>query len=293
MHSTMKRTYALLPLFLMATYTLAANVCGNDTIVKVLRPDSIIVTETDSATQIKVFGNTNDNNYRFNYSREFTSDASTTIGEHKSNWDFTTPFMKNKTDQRTKFCVNAIAFAHVGIVVPLSKTNEVHSNIGFQAGFDVINVSALLPSKCDELSIGIGVETFFLKQRNNYQWIKQNGQLATMPFDSEASHKHSRLDNFALTLPVHYLHEFKNTYIGLSIAPEFSIRSAISNRYRVDSHRVTDNYKNLNKRKFDVAFRLEFGKRDWGGLYLQFNPYKTFTGTASPNFKMLTIGYTL
>lgn len=289
----MKRIFLSFSILLSALPTLASPVCGNDTIVKVVRPDSIVVTETDSMTQVHVFGKSDDNNYRFNYAKGYTADATTTVDEHVSNWDFNVPFLKQKQGKKAKFSFNFMAFMHFGVAVPLDKTSDVKTDVGYHVGADVFNVAAALPSGRDQLSIGLGVECYGFKQHGGLQWVKQNGQLTSLPFPANVSHRRSWLVTEALTLPVHYLHEFKNTYFGVSVIPEWNILTRVQNHYRLDEHRINDKFSGLNRRKFDVAFRVEFGNSGWGGLYLQYNPFKTFTGSTGSNFKMITIGYTL
>lgn len=289
----MKRTLLLIALAVAASSAFAANVCGNDTIIKAMRPDSVVVTETDSTTFVKIFGNNGDRTFRFSYAKGFPAEANTEISQHTSNWDFTLPFKKNTSEHKAKFSFNFMSSVHVGAAIPVSKTDDVHANVGWQAGADVFNVALSLPSKRDELSIGLGCELYYLRQHKGWQWVKQDGKLATIPFANGTEHRRSWSQNLALTLPLHYKHEFKHTYFGLSVIPGYFVLSHVKNSYRYGSQRVKDKYKGLNHRRFDLAVRAEFGHNDWGGLYVQFNPYKSFTGAASPNFKLLTIGVTL
>ena len=287
----MKRLLSTLLSLLAALCTHAASpVCINDTVVKVIRPDSIVVTETDSITNVSVFGRDDDHTYTFSYSKGFPTGTDTTLGEHTTNWNFTLPFQRG--GRRTKFSFNFMPYLHMGVIVPLEKGNDMYSKIGWQVGTDVFNISATLPSQSDILSIALGVECYAFRQQKGHQWIKRDGQLGTIPFNAQASHRRSMLETVALTIPVHYTHEFKNTALTLSAIPEFPIHSGIRNRYTIDNRKIRDKYSKLNHRRFDMAFRVSFIYKDAGGIYVQFNPYKTFTGTTSPNFKMLTVGFT-
>lgn len=282
-----------LALFVAATsFAAGTRVCVNDTVVKVLRPDSIVVTETDSTTHVHVFGSGNNPSYSFDYSKYFDGETTTTVDEHTSDWDFNLPFGKYKKRRTTQFAVEGMAYMHLGAIVPVSKTSDVRSKVGVQAGLDVINLTANMPSHRDALSIGLGLELYMMKQKEGWQWVRRGGQLATIPFGEGVTHRHSLLASMSLTMPIHYSHSFKKTDLTFSVIPEWNMLTYISNNYHKGDSRINDRYRNdLNRRPLDVAFRINCTYNDAAGIYVQFNPYKSFTGVTSPNFKMLTVGF--
>lgn len=293
----MKRLLSTLILALIcaATCLAAGRQAVNDTIVKVIRPDSIVVTETDSTTRVQVYGRAGEPAYHFSYAKGYTDSTTTTLGEHAlSDWDFSLPFGKLKSRRTTRFAVEGMAHIHTGLLIPIDKTGMADSHVGWQAGFDIINLTANLPSKRDALSIGFGVEVYLFKQRNGQQWIRRNGQLTTMPFADGLSHRRSLLTMGSFTLPIHYTHHFsKVNALTLSAIPEWNTINTISNRYRQGDKRISDLYRGrFNRRPFDVAVRVAFINDDWGGIYVQYNPSSSFTGDAPTDFKMLTVGFT-
>ena len=61
----MKRLSLTLLWSCLATPLAAHPLCPADTIVKVVRPDSVVIAETDSTTQMTVFGSEGNDEYYF------------------------------------------------------------------------------------------------------------------------------------------------------------------------------------------------------------------------------------
>ena len=79
----MKRLFTTL---FSLTLTAAAWAAGTewmpaDTVVRVVRPDSVVVLENDSSTEVKIFGKDNNPHYSFSYSKSFSSETLTKASE--------------------------------------------------------------------------------------------------------------------------------------------------------------------------------------------------------------------
>lgn len=282
---------ALLSLFSVTAN--AVHVCGGDTIVKVVRPDSIVVTETDSVTRISVFGREGDSSYQFYYSKAFAPEGYSTISEHASKWNFSLPFQKNDSKGKAKYNLLGMYNIRYGITLPLNKTKDVHSQVGMNVGVDVVGVQTILPSRKNSLTLGLGVDIIQFKQRNGMQWIKRNGTLGTMAFPEGSHKRRSWFQGLALTLPLNYTHEFKKAEMGFSVIPELHFNGWVYNRYQINGKEVKDRYKGISQRKFGMSFRFNISSKRIGGIYLQYSPYKRFTAPDAPNYSTLSIGFIL
>ena len=97
----------------------AQDIIASDT-VRTLRPDSVIVIESDSVTQMCVYGRLNDPNYRMVYTVSKPTDAYTQIEEHNSKWDFTLPFQKTEPAKGKDIVFNGFDMMHLGVMPPSS-----------------------------------------------------------------------------------------------------------------------------------------------------------------------------
>lgn len=75
----------------------------NDTVHKVIRPDSIIVTSNaaGSETSFYIYGREGEPGYRYNHTISSNDEMNASINEHATKWDFSLalPFKKQRTIQ--------------------------------------------------------------------------------------------------------------------------------------------------------------------------------------------------
>lgn len=262
--------------------------------VRTLRPDSVIVIENDSVTQMCVYGRANDPNYRMVYTINKPTDAFTSIEEHASKWDFNLPFQKSAPKPGKDVVVNSLDVLHVGALLPIDKTAAVSSKVGVNVGGDLLNVEFVMPKRRDHFYIGLGVEANLLWQRNGMAWQKINGQLSAYSFEDESYKRRSLLSLTALTLPLRYQHDFGREFVmRFAVIPQYVMATHATNHYKVGACAYTDKYKHLPVRRFNVAFRVDFATRSAGGVYVQYSPFNTLKDGNPANFKMLSVGWTL
>lgn len=279
---------------LLSQSAICSAICINDTIVKVSRPDSIIVTEADSMTHIRIYGNEADKSYRFHYSKGYSNEAVSTIDEHAAQWDFNIPFLKKKKDsKKTIKNINCFNFTHFGLFIPVEKSSDISAKVGWNVSTDVLGLQYFLPSRRNILYIGIGLDCNLLKQHKGMQWVKQNDNLAIEPFPDETSKRKSWYNNISLTLPLRYSYMvWKEWEITFSAIPKYTIMGTVRNRYTIGNRRYLDEYKRFNERKISLDFSIDI-HNTWGGIFVKYSPFTTFNTSDGTNYKAITLGFTL
>lgn len=287
-----KHTIALLGVCLCAATAAAAPACVNDTITHTVRPDSVLIIDSDSATQVRIFGREGDKSYRFDFTKGYSKEAVSTVEERAANWDFSLPFSKDKNKSKASWSVNAFGFTHFGVQVLLDKKGPVNPSVGYNVGFDLINLQYTAPARKDRLYFGFGMEANILPNKDNQRWVKDNGSLWSTDFPDESRKRHSKIFHISFTFPLRYEHTFfKNFDVALSVIPQCHIAQVV-NKYKIDNRSYTDTYRNLDQRKFSTAFSLSLRHPDWAGVFVKYDPYYITTGHGA-KFKMLTVGFIL
>ena len=287
----MKRLSLTLLWSCLATTLAAHPLCPADTIVKVVRPDSVVIAETDSTTQMTVFGSEGNDEYYFRYSKMYSSDALSKIDEHAKSWNFTLPLL-NVEKRRVKWAL-LCTDPHFGWSIPLDKTGNTPLHYAFNLGCELLQVRATLPGRRDAFSIGLGIDDYILSQHTGQMWIKRDGQLSTTPYPEGSGCHRSHISYTTLSLPIRYHHRFGNIWINLAAMPTLNLSPRVSYSYKLDNKEYSYKSKGLAYNDFGISFRLGVRYKSYSGIYLQYTPTKLFSEPAPAHYQMLTIGVLL
>lgn len=264
----------------------------NDTIAHVISPDSIVIYENAQGKHVQVYGSKTHPDYQLHYTIKSANDETTT-SEHIGNWDFTLPFQKQSNKKHSSVCVNGFDMIHLGAYIPTYKGAGVPSKIGFDAGFDLMNIEMLSKSRKEHFYVGLGLECFLIFNDKQHYWAKKDGLLTSTAYKDETYKRSSFMGVTYLSIPIHYQHDFSKKFaLRFSVIPQIAIESSIRNRYKIGSATYYDVYKKFNPRKFSINYRLSIINPLYGGLYIQYNPYSTFNNAAASQFKSLSVGFT-
>lgn len=285
-------------LFLLSM--MLAPLCQNDTITRVVRPDSVVVIEDNGSTRIQVYGKENDPAYTFNYAHTYPKNSETNISEHQTSAiDFTIPLLDHKLKNdslmdRSGFYATGFDDVHMGVAILTNKQGNVPTKVGFNVGLQVIGANYVFHSRRDCIGIGLGLEVNVFRGGKEWQYVKRNGNPEAIPYPENSRDHHSRLKSYALTLPIGYTHAFnKNFSLGLFVEPQYTLGNCSRTRYCIDDKHYTDKYYKIDGHRFNMAYRVVIESRKIGGLYIKYQPFNTFSSSSPTNFKLLTIGVTL
>lgn len=290
------KKFFLLTLFAVCPALLAAQtVSVADTVVRVHHADSVIVVETDSVTEITVYGKKDTPSYFFKYRKSSSPDAFSEISEHAGNWDVTFPLKKKQAKKEKRNRLEIFSNVHLGIDVPVFKSSDMKANFGWNLGMEILGVSHTFPNKKDCIGVGFGVEAHSLRVRKGRMWLKQDGELVVGMFPEEMRSRHSRLVNASLSFPVSYSHKFSHTAVEWSVRPEYNLNSRIYNRYKLDSEGYRKRIGGIKNKPWGMSVRmaLDNDKIFAPKFFLQYSPFHRFQGQDSPRYQLFTFGIVL
>ena len=291
----MKRLFTTL---FSLTLTAAAWAAGTewmptDTVVRVVRPDSVVVLENDSSTEVKIFGKDNNPHYSFSYSKSFSSETLTKASERAELWSITLPLQDNSEGGHKGFSLllfNDISIGY-GFAVDNPTSTGLHS--AWQFSLELVGVKAYLPGGRDYFSLGVGMEANLISQHTRQMWGKTPSGVGLLP-PPEGSYNHrSTLTDGAWTLPLHYGHRFGPLWVDLAAIGQLHLKPCISNTYEVENREYTHTFRRLKANDLSLSYRLTLNYKHSLGLYVQYNPNYLFDAPQAPRFRMLTVGLSL
>ena len=274
---------------------LATATCQNDTIIRTIQPDSVVIIESGQTTQMRIFGKKDDPSYTFNYTKTNNTNSESTIEEHTAQWDFSILGHPKDTNKKSGITVNGFDFIRLGAALPVDMTGEIPSKAGLSASADIVNMQFNLPSGRDAFYVGVGYDMNYLFSRKNLRWTKANGQPAVNPHIEGATHHRSTLGTWALTLPLRYEHTFSSSFaLDFCVEPQWVATTTAINRYRLGANHITDRYYKIGGLdRFNVAFSAGCQFNQNFGFYVKFAPFNSFSSSSPVNYKLLTFGFSL
>ena len=291
----MKRLFTTL---FSLTLTAAAWAAGTewmpaDTVVRVVRPDSVVVLENDSSTEVKIFGKDNNPHYSFSYSKTFSSETLTKASERADLWNITLPLQNKPASERKGFSLLLFNDISVGYGFAVDNPTSTGLHSVWQFSVELLGVKAYLPGSRDYFSLGVGMEANLISQHTSQMWGQTNSGVGLLP-PPEGSYNHrSTLTDCAWTLPLHYGHRFGPIWVDLAAIGQLHLKPRISNTYEVGNREYTHTFRHLKANDLSLSYRLTLTYKNNLGLYVQYNPNYLFDAPQSPRFRLLTVGLSL
>ena len=264
-----------------------------DTVVRVVRPDSVMVLENDSSTEVKIFGKDKNPHYSFSYSKTFSSETLTKASERADLWNITLPLQNKPASERKGFSLLLFNDISVGYGFAVDNPTSTGLHSAWQFSLELVGVKAYLPGGRDYFSLGVGMEANLISQHTRQMWGKTPGGVGLLP-PPEGSYNHrSTLTDCAWTLPLHYGHRFGPIWVDLAAIGQLHLKPRISNTYEVENREYTHTFRHLKANDLSLSYRLTLTYKNNLGLYVQYNPNYLFDAPQSPRFRLLTVGLSL
>lgn len=305
----MKHFFISFLILFAATASLKAGtpLCGNDTIVKVLKPDSIVIVENDSVSTFHVFGATENPQYSFTYSKSFSNAANTSISEHGTNWDFDYPFKKkNKSDiDRNKVGIGGNIF--LGFLNTLGAPSNMNVKMfsSIELGMDFLYFRHNSANGKYSFTTGLICTERFYRMTGRSRFVKaDDGTIIAVPYPSETSDiKASLLRVASLGIPFRFGYRFaKHMEFGLGAHLNVNLNGDIRNKYKVKhiseenymnaTFNVKETYKGVKTNRVSVDLRATLKWKGFG-IYTQYSPCSVLNTTYGPSFTPISVGIIL
>lgn len=264
-----------------------------DTVVRVVRPDSVVILDTDSSAQVTIYGQGDDPNYFYSYSKSFGKESLTKVNERAELWSISLP-LQNRCDNEDRG-LNLLLFNNISVGYGFAVKNPTSTGLhaAWQFSLELVGVKAYLPGGRDYFSLGFGIEANLISQHTRQMWGKTPGGVGLLP-PPEGSYNHrSTLTDGAWTLPLHYGHRFGSLWVDLAAIGQLHLQPRISNTYEVENREYTHTFRHIKANDLSLSYRLTLKHKYYPGLYVQYNPNYLFDAPQAPRFRMLTVGLSL
>lgn len=291
----MKKSILLLAA-LVATTTFAAE--RADTIVDVRQPRQVLITQSDSAVNIRVDGSESNDSYLFNY--QVATHGSTLVEEAGARWDFTLPFMKSKKRKNqqsksriTKEQLNCGGF-QLGFNHFVGADGDLKNVVGssFDADLNLLTINRTWGNNVLKFGWGYGWSKYRLAGHNYFNFDGAHVTVTDYPEGAVPGRSVFRLNRHAFNL--HYRYYFARSW-SFMVGPTVNVhvRPRIYNTYYKDGQVVKEMHKhNIPYNPVTVSL---FGALTYNnlGFYVKYNPASVFRKDFGPQFQSLTTGITL
>ena len=271
-----------------------ADSVATDTVVEVLNPHKIIITESsDGRMGLEVRGSGLNRKFRYNYTAEQKNAAA------ESDDDYTIPFFsslsgkKNNEKKLPRVDWFTSLGMHYGFTL-MSGASDV-SNMGNSVELGVlypVSLSVVFPQSW-RITTGMGFGWKNYRLNSDRRFVKtDDGTLAVAAYDPDTYSHLSRLKIFYLDVPVIAKKEWGDLSVYAGAVINFNVYGSMLTRYRHDEKeiKVCEHGVNQQKVTLDLMGGLQFYEI---GLYVKYNPCNVLKGGNLPKFRSFSVGFSV
>lgn len=278
----------------------------NDTIVKVIRPDSVIVTESDSVTHITIRGKEDNPDYLFDLDVQTGKNQLTTMHERATRWDFSLSLNKKGSGKESRTMLTFGGF-HFGFVNALNapKGMKIDMASSYEIGFQGPGYCVKTNNRKHHFSVGLGFNWRNFRMTGRTRFLQTpNGSLITSPYPQNTTDiKSSRIKLFSLTVPFGFTFGLaKDWEAQVATILNFNTFASVESRYSIletntetgesFTRRVKDHSNNVHQKPVSVDFMASLRWRMLG-VYAKYSPCKVLNPEFSPSFTPVSVGFTI
>ena len=290
---TMKRLYIII-MILMPLLNAAAMTENPDTLVDVVSPEQLVITETAQGMTVRVADKETVNTVMVSYGPEATVRTSQKTSHSLLRLPFSKDCCKDNCDDRWTLGVS-------GICIGLTDANGQPAPGGLQwaKSFEISWMSCINANYSfsrSTLSLGLGFDWRNYKATTNGAWLTATpeGGIAWGTAPEGAQVRYSRLKVFSLQVPLLYSWAIPKTSLAWRMGPIacFNTYSSLKGIYDdSEGNRCEYFTKALDRRPFTVDFFGCLSYRHYISLYIRYSPMKVMKTGSPINFSPLTIGF--
>lgn len=267
-----------------------------DTIADVYQPRQVLITQSDSAINIRVNGSKSNENYLFNY--HVSTRGTSLVEEAGSRWDFSLPFMRPQKSKAKKFRRTNGSITMGGFQMGFNHFVGADGNLGNVVGSSFDADLHLLTSHWHfgnhALLIGwdLGWSKYRLDGHNYFNFDGAHVTVTGYPEGTLPGRSVFRLNRHAFNFHYRYLFA-RNLHLTFGPTVNVHVRPRIYNTYYKDGQTIKEMHKhNIPYNPVTVSL---FGAMTYRnlGLYVKYNPAGVFRKDFGPRFQTLTTGVTL
>lgn len=290
----MKKIFTLLILVAATLVSVAAE--RSDTVVTLVRPDSVVVTVAPTSFSVKAGGQRHGQSYTY----EYTSESET--ADLAEGWDIALPFTRSLSDD-TKSATRPKQKARQWSTLSFEQlyvglTRCVDAPDGMRGGWEIglsnimgLRYSPFVGGPAFTLGMGMGYRSANVGHGAYLDVERGVVALVPTPDDMKAS---SRIHIFRLEFPL----MLKQTiYRGLAVKVggilNFNTYMKATTKTTVDGRTGKEGFKGLHQRFATIDLYGAIGFSGDVSLYARYSPARVFDAGFGPDFNQLSFGITL
>lgn len=289
----MKKQALLLVGLLMSTFAFAQQ----DTLVSVLQPKHVWLTQTDSTLRLNIVGAKDDDDYRYEYEQVSSHNAEHFVPAGMR-WDFSRINLFGKHTKRYPRPKRLIEWIYpsvrLGFNQPVAASDGFNTIFGtnFDAEVGFFNLAISYGRHSIVTGWSYGWTRYRLDGGAAFNFDLERVAVGDYPAGAKAGRSVFRLNRHVI--PLYYHYETSSKW-GFTVGAQLNInvRPRIYNTYYVDYRKVVDTYKeNVPYRPLTASF---YGSitHDYLGFFVRYTPKGVFREGLGPQFNALTIGILL
>ncbi len=296
----MNKFYFLIVMMALTGFSISArevttttiDVIEPDTVLTVVKPESIVITETGNTTRVIIKSAGEDGPSVYSYSTTI-DDAS---DEQKKSYDFELPFERQIGGlgaPHTVFKGTCLQDIYYGALIPLDSPDAVKTFM--EGGVMSIVKGVIAPwRRGPSLSVGFGMGWKTVVVSDEMTLAKQGESLQMVPLPEGAKQGRSHLHMYHLTIPVMLKqHIYKYLDISAGVVMNLNTYCTASSDYSIGNTDYHTTFKGLHQRFFSYDIVAKVGIAEGMSLYVKYSPQSWFEGHDSPQFKTISAGIML
>lgn len=263
-----------------------------DTVVTVVNPESVVITENGNTTSviIKSAGEGEKSVYTYSTTIDDAGDGQTI------SYDFELPFerkMGGPGASHPVFTGTCLQDVYYGVLIPLDTHDAVKTFM--EGGVMSLVKGTVAPwRKGPSLSVGFGMGWKTVVVSDGMTLARLGETLQMMPLPDGAVNGRSHLHMYHLTIPVMLKqHIYRHLDFSAGVVLNLNTYCTASSDYTLGDTDYHTSYKGLHQRFFSYDIMAKVGFAEGTALYVKYSPQSWFEGHDSPHFKTLSAGIIL
>ena len=303
----MKRTLLSIGL-LAAGFAASAQIADT---VKVYRPDSVIVINSEAHQGITILGSENNPNFRYNSEIDISKDANMNISSMENRMDFSVsvPFLdkmnkkesESSSKEQTPRAGSQLELGGtvlIGLLNPINDPSSLdfnpwkNSEVGFPS---ILKMSFYNAGGGLTFSISGGYNIKRFKSKSGIRYMGENGDLVlgSLPENATKTKSMITIGSFTLSPLISVKNKKSGTRITAGPMINFNRSYNTTSKYHLDGKKHKEHDGKVNVEPVTVDFFMGVSIENFPDFYVKFAPGNILKTDALPKFSTWSIGLCL
>lgn len=273
----------------------AAQTTAPDTLVQVNEARHVVLTATDSLTELTIEGRRGDPSYVYHYRMDRSAASVSQIRQQADRWNFSLPLRRSRSQRRWDTDINFGGFA-MGFATAFGLPDGAGVNMGSSLEYmlHLIELDLHNAARRHHFRLGFGLHWKNYRLAGRRRFLKSGTDVTIAPYPDGADIRYSRLHVFGVNFPLRYEYNFTrdlSAYAGAIV--NFNTYATLKTRYRdALGQNVKELGRHIHQRRATVDVMAGITYR-WFGAYVKYSPCPVLDTAFGPRLTSLSTGITL